>query len=121
MPKKCWISQYIGFNNEGKRDWSVGTKRKVREVRDRFIKGSNNDQILILDISPLTVASRATYEGGDKDATTNSDRGNGGSGSQESGVERHDVIYVSDTINTIDNGKSRTSTRSENQMSSELL
>ena len=64
-----WVSQYIGFDNEGKRDWSVGANRRVRQVRDRFTKGAN-DKILILSISPLVLAWRATYAGGGKDAVT---------------------------------------------------
>jgi len=99
-----WVSQYIGFDKEGKRDWSVGTNRKVREVRDRLIKGANNDKILIISISPLVLAWRATYVGGDKDVSTNSNDGDSGNaGSQEiEGKQQQDVVSAGDTIDTID-------------------
>ncbi|MFY9797946.1 MAG: hypothetical protein WB988_23500 [Candidatus Nitrosopolaris sp.] len=49
----------------------------MREVRDRFTKGANNDKILILSISPLVLAWRAIYAGG---AITYSNDGGSGSG-----------------------------------------
>jgi hypothetical protein len=89
--------------------WTIDLNRKVREVRDRFTKGANNDKILTLDISPLTVAWCATYEGGDKDTSSYSNDGNNGSQENE-GKQQEDarfVIDTIDTIDTIDNGKDR--------------
>lgn len=43
-----WISKCIGRG--------VGTNRRVRQVRDRITKGANNDEILIISISPLVLA-----------------------------------------------------------------
>jgi len=101
-----WVSQYIGFDNEGKRDWSVGTNRRVRQVRDRFTKGANNDKNLILSISPLVLAWRSTYAGDDKDAINYSNGGDSGCGSsQESEGEQPQAEFVIDTIDTIDSDK----------------
>jgi hypothetical protein len=101
--KNEWVSQYIGVDKEGRRDWSVGTNRKVREVRDRLFKGANNDKILILDISPLTLAWRETYTGDDKDASTYTNDGKSDSGSsQESEGKQQQDSKLSDTIDMID-------------------
>jgi DNA replicative helicase MCM subunit Mcm2 (Cdc46/Mcm family) len=67
------VSEYIGFNKEGKRDWNVRTNRKVRQIRDKFTKGPRDDRILILGISPLTIAWHDTYTGGDKEVSINVD------------------------------------------------
>jgi hypothetical protein len=47
-----WVSKCIGFDNESKRDWSVGTNRRVRQVRDRFTKAT--DTITATDSSPIS-------------------------------------------------------------------
>jgi hypothetical protein len=94
-----WVSKCIGFDNESKRDWSVGTNRRVRQVRDRFTKGANNDEILIISISPLVLAWHTTYaDGDDKDAITHCNDGEGGGGTSQG---EFDI----DTIDTIDNDK----------------
>lgn len=72
------------------RDWSVGTNRRVRQVRDRFTKGANNDKILIM----------STSDGDDKDAITHCNDGEGGGGTSQGEFEI-------DTIDTIDNDKNR--------------
>jgi replicative DNA helicase Mcm len=103
-----WVSQYIGFDNEGKRDWSVGSNRRVRQVRDRFTKGANNDKIRILSISPLVLAWRESYTGGDKDALNYTNDGDSGcSSNQESEGEQQQqqAEFVIDTIDTIDSDK----------------
>jgi hypothetical protein len=87
-----------GFDNEGKRDWSVGTNRRVRQVRDRFTKGANNDKILILSISPLVLAWRATYAGDDKDALNYSNGGDSGCGSSRES-EREQPQAEFDSVN----------------------
>ncbi|MGA8084720.1 MAG: hypothetical protein WB988_22940 [Candidatus Nitrosopolaris sp.] len=93
-----WVSQYIGFDNEGRRDWSVGTNRRVGEVLDRFTKGANNDKILILSISPLVLAWRATYAAGDRDTAMYSDD----DGQESQREQQQDAGFVSDTIDKID-------------------
>jgi hypothetical protein len=105
-----WVSGYIGFNKEGKRDWSVETNKKVRYIRDRFTKGPNpfRDQILTLSISPLVLAWRNTYEGDDNDAVTDS---NDGSSSQESECSKgrqHDIVSVNDLTDLTDQRDGRT-------------
>jgi hypothetical protein len=39
----CQRNEWVQ-NTLGKRDWSVGTNRRVRQVLDRFAKGANNDR-----------------------------------------------------------------------------
>ena len=70
-----YVSEYIGFSKEGKRDWDIRSNRKVRQIRDKFTKpkGPRDDRILILSIKPLTLAWRETYQGGDKDVTIDID------------------------------------------------
>jgi DNA replicative helicase MCM subunit Mcm2 (Cdc46/Mcm family) len=69
-----YVDQYtMKLNEEGKRDWHVKTNIKVRQIRNKFTKGPKNDKILILNISPLVLAWRETYEGSDKDAIINAD------------------------------------------------
>ena len=67
-----WISYFIGFNQNGKHDWSVESNYHLREIRDR-LKGAaeKNDKILVLRTSPLTLAWRETYEGGNRGDVSN--------------------------------------------------
>jgi hypothetical protein len=53
------------FDKEGKRDWNVETNRKVRDIRDKFSKEPIDERILHIHMSPLTLAWKETYMGGD--------------------------------------------------------
>jgi hypothetical protein len=70
----------------------------VRQVRDRFTKGANNDKILIISISLLVLAWHTIYDGDEKDAITRCNDGEGGGGISKGEFEI-------DMIDTIDNDK----------------
>jgi DNA replicative helicase MCM subunit Mcm2 (Cdc46/Mcm family) len=71
------INEYVMKIDKGtgKRthDWNVETNRKVRDIRDKFIKGPKDDRILRLNISPLTLAWKETYIGNETDVTDATD------------------------------------------------
>jgi MoxR-like ATPase len=97
------VSQYVGFDNEGKRDWSVATNRRVRAIRDRYSKGANDDEIIIFSDTPLVIAWRATYAGNDKDKAVNSNnRGNSDSNSRRLASEEEQQRAVESKIDKID-------------------
>jgi DNA replicative helicase MCM subunit Mcm2 (Cdc46/Mcm family)/DNA-binding CsgD family transcriptional regulator len=65
-----WVSGYV------KDDGPIRNKKKSRNIRTRLKEyaSAHKDKILILLMSPLTLAWRETYTGGDKDAAIDIDR-----------------------------------------------
>jgi DNA replicative helicase MCM subunit Mcm2 (Cdc46/Mcm family) len=65
MRKVCnrneFVSRYFG------NDFHVDTNKKLRMLRDRFVKGGvDNSRILIVSLSPLVLAWKSSYDSDDK-------------------------------------------------------
>ena len=55
-----FVSRYFG------NDFHVDTNKKLRMLRDRFVKGGVDNRILIVSLSPLVLAWKSSYDSDDK-------------------------------------------------------
>ena len=68
-----YISNYIGFDKDGQRNWSINSNKSVRKIRDSLIKllpaYKDKVELFVKDkvrFSSIHLAWKATYTGGDK-------------------------------------------------------
>jgi hypothetical protein len=87
-------------------DLHVRTNRKLRDIRDRLVK-VEDERILIRKYSPLTLAWKDSYKGGDiPAAATDDDRGGDNNDDSQTGQEKSTrKVPESDTSDTSDSDK----------------
>jgi hypothetical protein len=97
--KNVFVREFIG------EDLHVRTNRKLREIRDRFLKLEDN-RILIISYSPLTLAWKDSYKGGVVDnspSQISEDKNNDGYGHSKIGQQDSTrKVFESDTSDTSD-------------------
>jgi MoxR-like ATPase len=64
------ISEYVGFDKEGKRVWSTSGNKGVRNIRKELVRllPAYKDKILLFRSASICLACKETYAGGDRDA-----------------------------------------------------
>jgi DNA replicative helicase MCM subunit Mcm2 (Cdc46/Mcm family) len=94
-----WVSYFIGFGEEGKRDWSPATNKHLREIRDRLKEAAEkNDRIVVVKKVPLILAWKDTYvySGDDTGIGNGNNNGNGNGNNGASEIDQIDQIDLID-------------------------